>query len=127
MNNRPTQYQPQRLTMPALLTLFFLLTTSCSTNIGLMSEKNSWLVHEMDGLGDFLQVYFVLQLSILLIALILGIFLGKAGQIISLVMHFIWIISYRDYGFITVLLLFSLFSLVSFLYNLLRGGAGRNQ
>lgn len=127
MKNGHKQDIQYRIALHALLSLSLMLTNSCSSNIGLMSEKNSWLVREMDGPGDFLQVYIVLQLSILLIAIVLGFFLGKAGQIISLVMHFIWIVSFRDYGFLTVLLLFSLFSIVSFLYNLIRGGAGQNQ
>lgn len=96
-----------------------LMLTSCSS-VGLLSEKNSWLPHEIDGVGDFFGVYVVLQISILLISLLLSIIFGRAGYIISLISHFIWIVSYRDYGFWSVLLLFGLFSIVSFIINLLR-------
>ena len=98
-----------------------LLLTSCS-EIGLLSEKNSWIVNNIDSVGDFLKVYFVLQISIILVSLILGILLGRLGYIISLVIHFIWIVSARDYGFFKVLLLFGLFTIVSYLINLLKAG-----
>lgn len=104
---------------PKHLTAFFLLTamlflTSCDS-IGLLSEKNSWLVEEIESLGDFFKVYVVLQLSILIIGVLLGFVLGGAGFMISLVLHFIWIVNYREYGFFIVLLLFGLFAIVSFL------------
>lgn len=98
--------------------LLFLLT-SCS-EVGLLSEENSWIVGTINGVGDFLKVYIVLQISIIVLGLILGIFLGGLGKIISLVAHFIWIVSVRDYGFLNVLLLFSIFSIISFLFNLIR-------
>lgn len=108
------------------LTLFsMLLLTSCS-EIGLLSEKNSWLVQDINSVGDFIKVYLVLQLSIFLVSLLIGFFLGRLGDIISLVIHFIWIVSARDYGFFKVLLLFGVFSIVSFLISLLRGGRQRN-
>lgn len=91
-----------------------LLLTSCKS-VGLLSNKNSWLPDGIEGVADFFKVYFVLQLSILLIGILLGFFLGRAGYIVSLVLHFIWIVSYRDYGFFIVLLLFGLFSIISFL------------
>ena len=96
-----------------LITLLFL--SSCS-DVGLLSEKNSWIVRNIDSFGDFFKVYFVLQISIILTSLILGTFLGNIGYIISLAIHFIWIISARDYGFFIVLLLFGLFSIISFLF-----------
>ncbi|GGZ92181.1 hypothetical protein [Algibacter mikhailovii] len=98
-----------------------LFLTSCS-EIGLLSEKNSWIVNNIDSVGVFLKVYFVLQISIIIVSLILGIFLGRLGYLISLVIHFIWIVSARDYGFFKVLLLFGLFTIVSFLINLLKAG-----
>jgi hypothetical protein len=101
------------------LALQLLLLSGCSS-IGLLSEKNSWVPQEIESLGDFLGVYIVLQISVILVSLIIGIFLGEVGHIISIILHFIWIISYRDYGFFKVLLLFGLFSIISFIINSLR-------
>jgi hypothetical protein len=96
------------------LLLTTLLLTSCKS-IGLLSDKNSWLPDDIESFGDFFGIYFVLQISILLTSILLGLILGKGGYIVSLVLHFIWIVSYRDYGFFMVLLLFGLFSVISFL------------
>ena len=96
-----------------------LLLTSCS-EIGLLSENNSWIVNNINSVGDFFKVYFVLQVSIIIVGVILGIFLGDLGNMISLVFHFIWIVSARDYGFFIVLLLFGFFTLVTFLIKLLK-------
>ena len=100
--------------------LSVLLFNSCS-NIGLLDNKNSWLVQDITSVVDFFKVYLVLQLSIFLVSLLLGFFLGGLGDIISLVIHFIWIVSQRDYGFFNVLLLFGIFSIFSFLMSLIRG------
>lgn len=100
------------------LVITTILFTSCNS-IGLLSEKNSWLPDDIEGVGDFFKVYFVLQLSILLIGILLGFFLGRAGYVVSLILHFIWIVSYREYGFFVVLLLFGLFSIVSVLISTL--------
>lgn len=101
---------------------FSLVLTSCDS-IGLLSEKNSWIVNDINGFGDFIKVYVALQISIIIVAIIIGLFLGKAGYYISLIIHFIWIISSRDYGFFNVLLLFGLFTILSFLYNIYRFGS----
>jgi hypothetical protein len=93
------------------LLLTTLLLTSCKS-IGLLSDKNSWLPDDIESFGDFFGIYFVLQISILLTSILLGLILGKGGYIVSLVLHFIWIVSYRDYGFFMVLLLFGLFSVI---------------
>lgn len=103
----------------AIIIIISLLITSCS-EVGLLSDKNSWIVNNISSVGDFFKVYIILQISIIITGLILGIFLGKLGYIISLVIHFIWIISARDYGFLNVILLFGLFTIVSFLFNLIR-------
>ncbi|PKP40495.1 MAG: hypothetical protein CVT95_13580 [Bacteroidetes bacterium HGW-Bacteroidetes-12] len=102
--------------------IFFLsvLLTSCST-IGLLGEKNSWLVHNITSVGDFLKVYIVLQISILLVSVILSFFLDRLGFIIALILHFIWIVTYRDYGFFKVLLHFGLFTIISIILNTIRG------
>jgi hypothetical protein len=101
-----------------VLVVATMLLSSCNS-IGLLSEKNSWLLDDIDSFGDFIKVYFVLQLSIILIGVFLGFFLGKGGYIVALILHFIWIVSYRDYGFFIVLLLFGLFSIISFLISTL--------
>jgi len=115
-------YMKENLQKKRLL-LFFLITslvlTGCS-EIGLLSNKNSWLPADIYSTGDFFKVYIVLQISIILISLILGIFLGNLGYIISLALHFIWIVSARDYGFLNVLLLFGMFTIISFLLNAVR-------
>jgi lipoprotein len=92
----------------SLFGLSFLLQ-SCSS-IGLMDKGTPMQINDF---GDFFSMYIVLQISILLIAIILSLFLGDIGYIISLLLHFIWIISYRDYGFFTVLMLFGLATIVS--------------
>lgn len=91
-------------------TVFMLLALTSCNKIGLMSDKNSWLPNEINSFGDFLGVYAVLQISMLVISLLLGIFLGAGGYPISLLLHFIWIVGYRDYGFLLVLLLFGVLS-----------------
>ena len=93
-----------------LVTLLFL--TGCKS-VGLMSDDNSWLPEEVESFGDFFSVYFVIQISVIIISLLLSFILGKGGYIVALILHFIWIISYRDYGFFKVLLLFGLFSIIS--------------
>ncbi len=89
------------------IALILLTLTSCNS-IGFLSEKNSWLPREIESLGDFLGVYFVLQISIFLVSLLLAMAFGDGSNLISLLLHFIWIISYRDYGFFTILFLFAL-------------------
>ena len=90
-----------------------LFLSGCSS-VGLMSEKNSWLPDEIESFGDFFGVYFVMQISMIIVSLLLSFIIGKGGYTVSLVLHFIWIVSYRDYGFFNVLLLFGLFSVISF-------------
>lgn len=108
-----------------LLSLFSLIVISCDS-VGLLSEKNSWIVDDINNFGDFIKVYIVLQISIIIVAIIFGFLLGKAGYYISLIIHFIWIVSSREYGFLIVILLFSLFTIISFIYNLIRFGAKKN-
>ena len=91
-----------------LFCLSFLLQ-SCSS-IGLMDKGAP---RQINDFGDFFSVYIILQVSILLIAIILSLFLGDIGYIISLLLHFLWVISYRDYGFFSVLILFGLTTIVS--------------
>lgn len=93
-----------------IIILVSFLLTSCS-NIGLLDDG---IPHTINSIGQFLKLYLVLQISILIVGLLWGLFLGKLGYIISLLLHFIWIVSQRDYGFFKVLLLFGLFSIISF-------------
>ncbi|UMB52619.1 hypothetical protein MKD41_09745 [Lutibacter sp. A64] len=97
-----------------------LLLTSCS-EVGLLSEKNSWIVNDISSIEDFFKVYVVLQVSIIIVGVILSLLLSKLGSIISLIIHFIWIVYERDYGFLNVLLLFGLFTIVSFLIRMIKG------
>lgn len=100
--------------LPICYVLFAILfLTSCSS-IGLMSEENSWLPHEIEGVGDFFNIYIAIQVSVLIISILLSFIIFKLGYIVALILHFIWIVTYRDYGFFIVLLLFGLFSIVSF-------------
>ena len=103
------------------IVFFVLLTLSSCSSVGLLSEKNSWLPHDITSFGDFFGIYFTLQISIIIVSLILGFFFGKGGNTIALIAHFIWIVSYRDYGFWLVLLLFGLFSIVTFIINIFFG------
>lgn len=70
---------------------------------------------QIDDLGDFFKVYIRLQISIVILTFLCSILLGNFGYIVSVVAHFIWVISERDYGFFNVLLLFSIASIISFL------------
>ena len=65
-----------------------ILLTSCKS-VGLLSDKNSWLPDEIESLGDFFGIYFVLQISIFLIGILLVFILDKGAYIVSLVLHFI--------------------------------------
>lgn len=96
--------------------LALLSLTSCS-RIGLLSDDNSWLPFEINTVGEFFMVYIVLQISIFLISLLLGLLFGKVGYAISLLLHLIWIVVFRDYGFFKVLLLFVLFSILLNVFN----------
>jgi hypothetical protein len=108
-----------------ILTFCTTILTSCS-EVGLMSNKNKYLPHDIDGFGEFFQVFIVLQLSMLLVGLLLSIFFGNGGGYFSGVLHFIWIVSYRDYGFFTVLALFAFLQLVlMFLLPIIIGLFGR--
>lgn len=93
-----------------------LLLNSCS-KIGLLDDKT--MLTQINDFGDFFKVYIILQISVLFVGLILSIFLSRLGYIIALVLHFIWVVNYRDYGFIKVLLLFSLFTIISYFFNLI--------
>jgi hypothetical protein len=97
------------------LTLLVLLS-SCS-EVGLLSEKNSWILDEINSVSDFFKVYFILQLSLLIYGTLLSLLLGDLGYLIILILHFIWIVYARDYGFFTVLLLFGLLTIISKLLN----------
>jgi hypothetical protein len=113
------------LLLSSILVFCTTFLTSCS-EVGLMSNKNRYLPHDIDGLGEFFQVFIVLQISMLFVALLLSFFIGGAGGYISGILHFIWIVSYRDYGFLTVLFLFGLLQLVlMFLLPLISGLFGR--
>ena len=98
----------------SLLALLFL--SSCSS-VGLIDESE--LPLKITSTGGFLKVYLLLQLSILFVSVILSFFLSRLGYIIALLLHFILIVKYRDYGFWIVLLLFSLFTIISILVNFL--------
>jgi hypothetical protein len=108
--------------------LFYLLIQilflcSC-TEVGLLSEKNSWILEEINTVSDFFKVYFMLQLSILIFGVFLSLIIGDLGYFIILIAHFIWIVSARDYGYLNLFLLFGLMTVISivlnFLFNLIR-------
>ena len=92
----------------SLFGLSFLLQ-SCSS-IGLMDKGTPMQINDF---GDFFSVYIMLQISILLISALLSLIIGGASYSISILLHFIWVISYRDYGFFIVLMLFGLATIVS--------------
>jgi len=95
--------------------LLLLLLSSCD-EVGLLSDKNKYLVDVITNPSSFFGVLITLQLSILLTGVLLGLFIGKGGYSISQLIHFVWIIAYRDYGFWNVLLLFIVFTVVNLLY-----------
>lgn len=98
-----------------LILFSLVLFTSCSS-VMLVGDSTA---KSIDSVGDFLGVYIMLQLSIFIMGVLLSFFLGGFGYVVSVIAHFIWVVSERDYGFFTVLLLFSLASIVSFLLNIL--------
>jgi hypothetical protein len=93
-----------------------LLFTSCK-DVGLLSEKNSWVLDNIETIGDFFTVYLILQVSIIIVGVLLSFLLGKLGFVISLIAHFIWIVLARDYGYLNLILLFGLFSIISTVLN----------
>lgn len=101
--------------------LFF---TSCS-KVGLLNKKNSLVLESINSIGDFFKVYIVLQVSMLLFAMFMSVLVGKAAYKISLVLHFIWIVFARDYGFFNVLFLFLLLPSVLYLINIIGGNWNR--
>jgi len=100
--------------------LVLIIFSGCKS-IGLLSEDNAWLPKEIESIGTFFKIYIILQISIIIIGLVFGLILGNAGYIISLIIHFIWIVTYRDYGFWKVLFLFRMFSIISFIFNTFSG------
>lgn len=101
-----------------IVIILSLLITSCSS-IGLLDKNDSWLVFKINGIGDFFKVYITLQISILIVSFFLSFLLSQLGYIIAIILHFIWIVAYRDYGFFIVLLLFGVFTSISILINVL--------
>src|SRR5690554_2143458 len=94
-----------------ILFLFSILLTSCSGDLyelGLLSDRNTWLAKNINSFSDFFKTFLVLQLSIFITSMILSIFLKKIGYYVSMLIHFIWIVWFRDYGFMNVFILFSL-------------------
>ncbi len=81
------------------------LVTSCA-KVGLMSNKSSTIPIDINSVAEFFKVFLRLQISMILIAVILGLGLDKLGAVVSTLLHLIWIVTYRDYGFFIVLLLF---------------------
>ena len=108
-----------KLPLSLVLCLFLsILLTGCS-NIGLLNEGNSWLPVDILSFTDFLKVYVTLQISIFIISFIVSLFLGNMGYLLVLLLHFLWIVNYRDYGFLKVLLLFSFFTVVTMVFRAL--------
>ena len=108
-----------KVPLSLVLCLFLsILLTGCS-NIGLLNEGNSWLPVDILSFTDFLKVYVTLQISIFIISFIVSLFLGNMGYLLVLLLHFLWIVNYRDYGFLKVLLLFSFFTVVTMVFRAL--------
>ena len=97
-----------------LLITSMLLLTSCSS-IMIVGDDT---LQSIESIGDFFKVYFILQLSIYICSLIFT-FIPLGGRTTSIIIHFIWVVSERDYGFFKVMLLFSLFTIGSFVINLI--------
>lgn len=102
--------------MLMLLTSFLL--TGCS-KIGLLNDHNSWLPDDITSFSAFLKVYVTLQISIFILSFIAALFLGNIGYLLVLILHFLWMINYRDYGFLKVLLLFSFFTIITIVFRAL--------
>ena len=88
-----------------IIPLCLMLLSSCS-RFGFLGNKSKYTPIEIESFGDFFSLYLILQLSILFIGVLIAIPLGKDASNISTLLHFIWIVSYRDYGFFIVLGLF---------------------
>ncbi len=88
-----------------------LLLTSCS-GVGLITDDiMPQKIHHVTG---FFVIYIILQISVLASAFLLAIMFDEVGLDISKILHFIWIVWYRDYGFWNVLFLYALIFLVSY-------------
>lgn len=108
----------QYLTKIVSILFILILLTSCSS-LGLMSDKSSWLPHEIYSFGDFLEVYLILQVSMIIVSFFISIFFG-GGRIVSVIAHFIWIIIYRDYSFWILLLLFGIPPIIRFIFFIIK-------
>lgn len=98
-----------------LIFLSIFLLTSCSTESTEEKLLEKIIPQNITGFWSFIKTYIILQLSIFINSLFIGIFLGRLGYFISLIGHFIWIIVYRDFGFFIVLLLFSFTAIIRLL------------
>lgn len=109
------KYIYNRRNILALLVISLLLvgcsSDSSGSSIMFLMEKTP---EQIDSIGSFLWVWFLLQISLLIVTIPMF-FLGPIGFLISIVIHLNWIITERDYGGLTVFLLFiieSLFAIV---------------
>ena len=109
------KYSYNRRNILALLVISLLLvgcsSDSSGSSIMFLMEKTP---EQIDSIGSFLWVWFLLQISLLIVTIPMF-FLGPIGFLISIVIHLNWIITERDYGGLTVFLLFiieSLFAIV---------------
>lgn len=109
------KYIYNRRNILALLVISLLLvgcsSDSSGSSIMFLMEKTP---EQIDSIGSFLWVWFLLQISLLIVTIPMF-FLGPIGFLISIAIHLNWIITERDYGGLTVFLLFiieSLFAIV---------------
>ena len=93
-----------------IITTFFLL--SCTSDSGII--KNT--PQEINTIGNFFLVWGLLEISIIIISMIFFFTpLGPLGYIISFIGHFLWILIYRNDGFVNILLLAILSFIVTYI------------
>src|SRR5690554_1722226 len=98
----------KRLLLYFIIISLFLISCNDPNELGLLSDRNTWLAKNINSFSDFFKTFLVLQLSIFITSMIISIFLKKIGYYVSMLIHFIWIVWFRDYGFMNVCILFTL-------------------
>ena len=103
----------------SILVLLFISLFLVSCSSGNDENNTSPFPENIDSIGDFFSLWLRLQISIFIFGLFLRLIFGQLALTISIVLHLIWVIVDRDYGFLMVTLLFFLNTIVTFLFKII--------
>lgn len=95
-----------------ILFLSSLFLVSCSSFLEQMDKNTE---SGIENFPQFLAVYISVQLSVVLFVFILGFFIKESAPIVSVLLHWGWLVWFRDYGFFMVLLLMILCVVVPYI------------